>query len=61
MNRRKMQDLAGMWVMACSLLLISLLLLGMLFILGQEMVVRLNAQITQGVQDFSLSQKERLP
>jgi len=47
-----------MWVTALSLLLISLLLLGVLFILGREMVVRLNTQITQGIHDFNLSQKE---
>jgi len=57
-NGAATRDLFGMWVTALSLLLISLLLLGVLFILGREMVVRLNTQITQGIHDFNLSQKE---
>lgn len=29
--------------------------------IGREMVVRLHAQITEGMQDFDISQKEKLP
>lgn len=50
-----------MWVTACSLLLLSLFLMGVLFILGREMIVRLDARIAQEAHDLNRSQWEEAP
>lgn len=61
MNRSKREDLLRMWVTVFSLLLLSLLLMGVLFILGREMVVRLDARIAQEAHDLNLSQRKEMP
>lgn len=61
MNRSKREALLRMWVTAFSLLLISLLLIGVLCILGLEMVVRLDAEIFQEAHGLNLSQGGEMP
>lgn len=52
---------SGIWLTAFLMILISFLLIGLLMALGREMVARLNDQITRGVRDFNLSQREEMP
>lgn len=61
MHRSKREALLRMWVTAFSLLLISLLLMGVLFILGREMVVRLDAEISKEAHELNLSQRGEMP
>lgn len=61
MNQAKRYDSFEVWVAAFSLVVISLLLIVLLLVLGREMVVRLEAHVTQGINDFNLFQKEKMP
>ncbi|MFQ5779554.1 MAG: hypothetical protein ACE5J1_02940 [Nitrospiria bacterium] len=61
MSPIKSKDIIGGWLIALSLLLISLILGGTLIVVGWEMVTRLDAEITRGVKAFHLSQKESIP
>lgn len=60
MDGRKEDDFWGLLVVAVSLILIISFLIALIF-LGRELVVRLNAQITEGIQQFHSSQKEIMP
>lgn len=60
MDRGKKDDFWGLLVAAISLVLIIFFLIALVF-LGHELVVRLNAQITEGIQEFHSSQKEIMP
>lgn len=61
MDRGKKDDFWGLLVAVISLVLIVFFLIALIFLLGREMVVRLNAQITEGIQEFNFSQKEIMP
>ncbi|MDC4207090.1 MAG: hypothetical protein MPW15_30150 (plasmid) [Candidatus Manganitrophus sp.] len=60
MDGRKKDDFWGLLVVAVSLILIIFFLIALIF-LGRELVVRLNTQITEGIQQFHSSQKEIMP
>lgn len=47
-------------ILAVSLILLVFFSIALLF-LDRELIVRLNAQITEGIQEFHSSQKEIMP
>lgn len=61
MNRIKKEDLLGIWMTAIFLSLISLLLIGILLMIGKEMAVRLDAQIAREARELNAMQKEEVP
>lgn len=60
MDRGKKDDFMGLLVATLSLVLIVFFLIALIF-LGRELIVRLNVQITEGIQEFHSSQKEIMP
>ncbi|MCG3117777.1 MAG: hypothetical protein LLH30_19065 [Candidatus Manganitrophus sp. SA1] len=60
MDEGKKDDFMGLLVATLSLVLVVFFMIALLF-LGRELIVRLNTQITEGMQDFNLLQKERMP